>query len=63
MRDKNHCAFRIDENEEAIVEFMDFYDYSDMYDEDGTDSQNIILYDDGGFFLTLPSGARIGLFK
>lgn len=56
MRDKNHCNFRIDEGGNELLEFMDFYDYSDMYTaEDDSQSDNILLYEDG-FFLTLPSG-------
>ena len=54
MRDKNHCNFRIDGGEECLLEFMDFYDYNEMYENEDA-PENIVLYDDGSF-LTLPSG-------
>jgi hypothetical protein len=67
MRDKNHCHFQID-GEEGLLEFMDFYDYSEMYreedsgddDNDGTSGVGDVttLYDDG-CFLTLPSGLSL----
>jgi hypothetical protein len=55
MRDSNHCNFKIDDTEDGLLEFMDFYDYSEVYDKE-EDTPEIMLYQDG-FFLTLPSGA------
>uniref|UniRef100_A0A914H9B9 C2H2-type domain-containing protein n=1 Tax=Globodera rostochiensis TaxID=31243 RepID=A0A914H9B9_GLORO len=69
MRDSNHCNFRIDCQQEGdvLLEFMDFYDYSEQCDEEATgggdeaeQQQMTAVLDDEGAFLVLPSGARIG---
>uniref|UniRef100_A0A914EBW7 C2H2-type domain-containing protein n=1 Tax=Acrobeloides nanus TaxID=290746 RepID=A0A914EBW7_9BILA len=56
MRDLAHCRFSIDEDK--IVEFLDFYDYSSLVPEDGTENDDVAI--DEGYSLVLPSGARIG---
>ncbi|CAJ0580242.1 unnamed protein product, partial [Mesorhabditis spiculigera] len=54
MMDKEHC--RVSREPQSMLEFVDWYDYSALYDE---------LVDakapfDDGWTLTLPSGAKIG---
>ncbi|KAJ1345608.1 hypothetical protein KIN20_000182 [Parelaphostrongylus tenuis] len=57
MRDKQHC--KINRDPEGMLEFAEYYDYSSMYDSEDKSGVSDTFNDDG-WSLTLPSGAKIG---
>merc|ERR1719369_534478 len=61
MQDKGHCKMLHDGD--SLVEFSDFYDYTESYpdgEEDGENEVSLDSLDNTGYQLVLPSGATVG---